>query len=111
MANYGIIEEFYSSNDTLIQEWAIYCELNDSVEEFKDLNMYWQNKAHLLPELNVLALIYIWLPVFDIDIEQSFSNYKNILSDRRVILKEASIQMLNFLYFNLNGDVDYDQLV
>ncbi len=73
--------------------------------------MYWQNKAHLLPEFSALALIYIWLPVSGVDIERSFSNYKNILSDRRVTLKEASIQMLNFLYFNLDGDVDYDQLV
>jgi len=73
--------------------------------------MYWQNKAYLLLELSALTLIYIWLPVSGVDIEWSFSNYKNILSDRRVILKEVSIQMLNFLYFNLDGDVDYDRLV
>ncbi len=61
MVNYEMIEEFHSPSDTLIQEWAIYCGLNDSVKEFKDLNMYWQNKAHLLPELSALALIYQYL--------------------------------------------------
>ena len=46
-----------------------------------------------------------------VDIECSFSSYKSILSDRRVALKEESIKMLNFLYFNLNGNIDYDLLV
>ena len=65
----------------------------------------------MLPELSSLALIYIWLPVSGVDVERSFSSYKNILSDRRVALKEESIKMLNFLYFNLDGNIDYDLLV
>ncbi len=40
IANYRMIKKFHSFSNTLIQEWTIYCELNDSVEEFKDLNMY-----------------------------------------------------------------------
>ena len=44
-----------------------------------------------------------------VDVERSFSSYKNILSDRRIALKEESIQMLNFLYFNL-GNINYDLL-
>ncbi len=111
MGDYRIIEEFQFPNDTLIQEWAIYCGLNESIEEFKDLDIYWRGKSHLLPELSSLALIYIWLPVSGVDIERSFSSYKSILSDRRVALKEESIKMLNFLYFNLNGNIDYDLLV
>jgi hypothetical protein len=46
-----------------------------------------------------------------VDIERSFSNYKSTLSDRRIALKEGSIQMLNFLYFNLDDNVDYDLLI
>ncbi|GES82252.1 hypothetical protein GLOIN_2v1776946 [Rhizophagus clarus] len=38
MADYGIIEKFYSPTDNLIQEWAIYCGLNEVAEEFIDLN-------------------------------------------------------------------------
>jgi hypothetical protein len=45
-----------------------------------------------------------------VDIERSFSSYKSILSDKRIALKEESIQMLNFLYFNLGGNVNYDLL-
>ena len=59
MENFGIIKEFHSPTDTLIQEWAIYCGFNESIEEFKDLNIYWRGKAHVLPELSSLALIYI----------------------------------------------------
>ena len=111
MGDYRIIEEFKFPTDTLIQEWAIYCELNESIEEFNDLNRYWQGKLNLLPELSSLALIYIWLPVSGVDVERSFSSYKSILSDRRVGLKEESIKMLNFLYFNLNGNIDVNLLV
>ena len=106
MENYGIIKEFQFSSDTLIQEWAIYCGFNESIDEFKDLDRYWRGKSYILPELSSLALIYIWLPVSGVDVERSFSSYKSILSDRRVALNEKSIQMLNFLYFNLSSNVD-----
>ncbi|GBC23160.2 hypothetical protein GLOIN_2v1761741 [Rhizophagus irregularis DAOM 181602=DAOM 197198] len=78
MENYRIIKEFYLPTDTLIQEWAIYCGLNESIEEFDDLDLYWRGKRHILPELSSLALIYIWLPVSGVDIERSFSSYKSI---------------------------------
>ena len=102
MMDYGIIEEFHCPTDNLIQEWAIYCGFNEPAgEELLDLDEYWQGKTRLLPELSALALVYIWLPVSGVDVERSFSSYKAILSDRRIALKEESIQMLNFLYFNL----------
>uniref|UniRef100_U9SXJ3 HAT C-terminal dimerisation domain-containing protein n=1 Tax=Rhizophagus irregularis (strain DAOM 181602 / DAOM 197198 / MUCL 43194) TaxID=747089 RepID=U9SXJ3_RHIID len=110
MTDYGIIEVLHSPTDNLIQEWAIYCGLNESVEELIDLDVYWRGKTHLLPELSALALVYIWLPVSGVDVERSFSSYKSILSDKRIALKEESIQMLNFLYFNLGGNVNYDLL-
>ena len=57
MENYRIIKEFQFPTDTLIQEWAIYCGFNESIEEFKDLNIlyiggvnqvYYQNLVHWL---------------------------------------------------------------
>ena len=110
MADYRIIEEFHSPTDVLIQEWAIYCGLNEAAEELTDLDLYWRNKTRLLPELSTLALVYIWLPVSGVDVERSFSSYKSILSDRRTALKEESIQMLNFLYFNLGSNINYDSI-
>ncbi|PKK65920.1 hypothetical protein RhiirC2_785485 [Rhizophagus irregularis] len=57
--DYGIIEVLHSPTDNLIQEWAIYCELNELVEKLIDLDVYWRNKIHLLPELSALILVYI----------------------------------------------------
>ena len=110
MTNYKIVKKFHSPTDVLIQEWVIYYGLNESAEELIDLDIYQRSKIHLLPELSTIALVYIWLPVSGIDIEHNFSNYKSILSDRRITLKEESIQMLNFFYFNL-GKINYDLLV
>ena len=81
MTNYKIVKEFHSPTDILIQEWAIYCELNESAKELIDLDIYWRGKIHLLPELSTIALVYIWLPVsgVHVDVERSFSSYKSIL--------------------------------
>ena len=38
---------------------------------------------------------YIQLSVSGVDIEHSFYSYKSILSDRRVVLKEDSIKILD----------------
>ena len=111
MADYGIIEEFYSPTDTLIQEWAIIVGLMKQFEELIDLDLYWRNKTRLLPKLSALAIVYIWLPVSGVYVERSFSSYKSILLDRGVALKEKSIQMLNFLYFNLSNNIDDYNLV
>ncbi|EXX79485.1 hypothetical protein RirG_005120 [Rhizophagus irregularis DAOM 197198w] len=111
MEDYRVVKEFHFPTDALIQEWAIYCGFNESIEEFNDLDVYWRSKIHILPELSLLALIYIWLPVSGVDVERSFSSYKGILSDRRVALKEESIQMLNFLYFNLGSNIDNYDLI
>ena len=67
-----------------------------------DLDDYWKEKYTILPNLSKIALIYIWLPIAGIDVECSFSNYKNILSERRMRLSKKSISMLNFLYHNQN---------
>ena len=76
MTNYKIVKEFRSPTDVLIQEWAIYCELNESAEELIDLDIYWQGKIHLLPKFSTILLVYIWLPVSGVDVECSFSSYK-----------------------------------
>ena len=68
-----------------------------TIKEFKDLDIYWQAKSYLLPKLSSLALMYIWLSVSDVDVKCSFSSYKSILSNRKVIFKEESIKMLTLI--------------
>ena len=67
-----------------------------------DLDKYWNEKSITLPNLSKIALIYIWLPVAGVDVERNFSDYKNILSEKRMRLSEKLISMFNLLYYNQN---------
>ena len=103
ITSYTNIIEFQNPTNVLLDEWSIYCRLEEIIEEGElDLNNYWKEKHTILPNLSKIAQIYIWLPVAGVDVERSFSNYKNILSERRMRLSEKSISMLNFLYHNQN---------
>lgn len=101
LTNYNLIPEFQNPSNSIITEWAIYCDLVEIFEEGDlNLNQYWQEKKRIFPNLSSIALVYIWLPISGVDVERSFSNYKRILDDRRRSLSENSIEMLNFLYYN-----------
>ncbi|CAG8838338.1 55_t:CDS:1, partial [Racocetra persica] len=91
---------FNKPSNQLIQEWGIYCGGEEIFELDFDIEKYWLEKARFLPCLSKLALKYIWLPISGVDIERSFSAYKNILSDKRHSLSPESIEILNMLYFN-----------
>jgi len=83
MLLYNDIGEFKNPTNALITEWGIYCALNELFEENLDLDNSWQEKLEILLNLSKLALIYIWLPISDVDIECSFSTYNRILVDNR----------------------------
>ena len=98
---YSEIQEFKSPSNQIIQEWGIYCGLEEEfIDEELDLDIYWKDKSQSLPNLSKLALEYIWLPVSGVDIKRSFSAYKNILNDQWHALSETSVAALNFMYFN-----------
>ena len=101
---YSKILEFKNPSNDLLNEWSVYCNLQNDFLEDQEMNLdsYWKDLSRSLPVLSKIALIYIWLPVSGVDVERSFSAYKSILSDRRHSLSEESIAMLNFLYFNAN---------
>jgi len=100
---YVNIIEFQNPANVLLDEWSIYCRMEEIIEEGElDLDKYWNEKSITLPNLSKIALIYIWLPVAGVDVERSFSDYKNILSEKRMRLSEKSISMLNLLYHNQN---------
>lgn len=100
--SYTNIIEFQNPTNVLLDEWGIYCRLEEIIEGELDLDNYWKEKSTTLPNLSKIALIYIWLPVAGVDVERSFSDYKNILNERRIRLSEKSISILNFLYHNQN---------
>ena len=86
--------------DALLQEWALYCNLDLALIDFDNLDKFWDKISTSLPLLNKIALIYIWLPISSCAVERSFSVYNNVLEDDRHNLSEDSLKMLNMLYFN-----------
>ncbi|CAG8793277.1 28160_t:CDS:1, partial [Racocetra persica] len=80
---YRAIKELENLSNELINKWTIYSGLLETFSENFDLDKYWHEKIDMLPNISNIALVYIWLPVSEVDVEHSFSAYKRILADNR----------------------------
>ena len=96
-----MIKDFKNPSDELLQEWEIYCNENEYLEDIT-LNEFWLNKSNQLPILSKIALEYIWLPISSCIVERSFSMYNILLDSNRQNLTEDLLKKLNMLYFNKN---------
>ena len=97
---YNAIKEFDNPSDELLQEWGIYCGLNDECLNDMALDQYWKNKATQFPILSNIALDYIWLPISSCTVERSFSMYNSLLDSDRQNLSQDSLKKLSMMYFN-----------
>jgi hypothetical protein len=58
--SYTNIIEFQNPANVLLEEWGIYCRIEEVIEEGElDLDKYWNEKSTTLPNLSKVALIYI----------------------------------------------------
>ena len=98
--HYSAIIELDEPSDSLLCEWAIYCELefNENLDEI-NLDDYWKNLSVSLPILFNIALDYIWLPILSCAIEHNFFLYNSLLDSNCQSLSEESLKH-NMLYFN-----------
>lgn len=72
---------------------------------------YWLNKKNIFPHLSKLALKYLIIPNSSSDIERTFSQSGNIISEIRNRLSPELTDMMLFLKINLNnGVIDKDYL-
>ena len=71
----------------------------DSERSLKD---FWTANQDVLPTLSKIAGKHAFLYSISAEVEKSFSDYKRILSVDRSRIKYTTLEMLNFLYFNLN---------
>ena len=55
--------------------------------------------ASRFPLLCKIATESIWIPVTSVDVERSFSNYKDLLNDRTKRLTEENTRRLMILYY------------
>jgi len=101
LCQYFAIKEFENPSDQLLREWSIYCGLeNTEITSEVSLDKYWLNLSTHLLIISGIALDYIWLPISECSVEQSFSKYNNLLSSDCQNLSKESLKMLSMLYFN-----------
>jgi len=48
-------------------------------------------------------------PVNSVDVERSFSMYRNILTDKRCRLIESSIEALSLINYNVNFNIENNE--
>ncbi|CAG8845508.1 30245_t:CDS:1, partial [Racocetra persica] len=66
LSNYSNIPEFQNPSSRLIDEWKVYCEMDENFNINNEFSLilenYWKDKLHTLPVLSKITLIYIWVP-------------------------------------------------
>ena len=68
-----------------------------------DLVAYWRGMEVRVPDIAAAAHRYMFFPVSSVDTERSFSQYKNLVTDKRENLTEENTKQL--VIMNFNGDV------
>ena len=69
-------------------------------EERIDTIDFWESHKEEFPDLHLVALRALLLPLNSVDAERSFSQYKYLLKERRTNLHEEKIKKFIFLKFN-----------
>ena len=64
---------------------------------------YWKGAADRFPQIAKAAEVFIWFPVGSVDVERSFSVYKQVVTDKWERLTEEHTKQL--VSMNFNGDV------
>lgn len=95
------------NEEILLNEYSQYCKaihsINfDSMPNF-DLSCHWQSYQTTFPHLTALAIRSIWLPVSSVEVERSFSKYREIFSERRRKLSPAAMKVLSALHCNITA--------
>ena len=100
--NADVLDEWYSYRAFASSTEADGVALHVANGEI-DLVNFWKGYGSRFPHLRDAAKLYMWFPVGSVDVERSFSAYKNLLSDKRYGLTQENTKNLTALYFN--GDV------
>ena len=104
LADFSAITALQNPSAELHEEWLIYTQLPPSaIPSPLDLPAFWESMSDRYPQLSAVALDAIWMPAASVECEQSFSQYKHLLNDRRVSLSEEDTKRLQMLYHN--GDI------
>ena len=95
------------NGESLTKEFKTYLKANTVIRANQGLIAFWKEMATSFPNLSKLAAKSLNTPTSSVDVERSFSMYRDILSHKRCRLKEASIEALSMLNYNTNFN-EYD---
>ena len=98
----AVLEEWYAYRDFACSPAAAD---DMDIDEAGHVNVagFWKGYGRRFPTLARAAKEYMWFPVGSVDVERSFSAYKNLLTDKRHGLTQTNTKNLAALYFN--GDI------
>lgn len=71
---------------------------------------FWKTMSPNCPELSRIAIAYLNTPVSSVDVERSFSLYRDILTDKRTRLKLSSLSALCMISYNSNFNDEMNEL-
>ena len=101
ISRFSAIHGLNSPSPRLLSEWAIY--RNIKQHELPDpfvLQEFWEGTKIRLPLLAEIALSVLQVPASSAEAERSFTDYGNILTDKRHNLSDENMKMLSMLYHN-----------
>ena len=94
------IHEFRDASKALKDELHIYAEtFRSELTASDDLEIFWTSLEERFP-ISKIALYLIWTPISSVQCEQSFSQYKNLLTDKCTSLTDEITKKLMMLYYN-----------
>jgi len=96
----SILEELNRPNTK--EEFKKYLKCNIVEDCSKGLIEFWKSLGKSFPNLTKLVLKYLTTPVSSVDVERSFSMYRDVLTNKKCSLKESSIETLCMINFNAN---------
>ena len=96
-------------NEDLIKEFKNYIKFNIVADYEKGLIPFWRSLESVFPNLSKLAIKCLNTPVNSVDVERSFSMYRNILTDKRCRLIESSIEALSLINYNVNFNIENNE--
>jgi len=99
---------FDLSNPNLHKQFETYLNSDVMFEEGEDLVKWWKEFESNCPELATLAIRSLNVPVASVDVERSFSMYRDILTDKRCGLTLSSLNSLCIINYNRNFNDDSD---
>ena len=98
----NVIPNLDFNNKILKNQFNAYLNSESTLDESQNLIQFWKSLENTCPVLSKIAIRSLNIPVTSVDVERSFSLYRDVLSHRRTNLKLSSINTFSMMNYNSN---------